>query len=54
MVKCDTCLNFNGIHCLEPNGVKYRDIVIDPLEEINCSAYLEKALAGLFGLGGFF
>ena len=54
MVKCDTCLNFNGIYCLEPKGVRYGDVIADSLEEIECPCYLEKALAGLFGLGGFF
>jgi len=54
MVKCETCLNFNGIHCLEPNGLKYGEPIMDSLEEIDCPAYLEKALGGLFGLGGFF
>ena len=54
MVKCETCLNFNGIHCLEPKGVRYGESIIDPLLEIDCPAYLEKALAGLFGLGCFF
>ena len=54
MVKCETCLNFNGIRCLEIKGVKYGESIINPLEETDCPAYLEKALAGLFGLEGFF
>lgn len=54
MVKCETCLNFDGIHCLEPNGLKHGDPIIDSLEEINCRCYLDKTIGGLLGLGGFF
>ena len=51
MVKCEFCLNFNGIRCIEPKGIKYGKEIKDPFEEINCSYYLEKGIAGLMGLG---
>lgn len=54
MVKCETCLNFTGINCLEPNGVRYGNTIVNSLEEIECPCYLDKAIGGLFGLGGFF
>jgi len=54
MAQCEFCLNYNGIKCLDPNGVKYGEPIINPFEEIDRPAYLEKVLAGLFGLGGFF
>jgi len=54
MVKCETCLNFDGIHCLEPYGVKYGEPIRNPLEEIDCLAYLDKTIGGVMGLGGIF
>jgi len=54
MVVCNFCLNFDGMNCREANGTKYGYPIKDPFEEIDCPTYLEKALAGLYGLGGFF
>lgn len=53
MVKCEFCLNFDGIRCREPRGVKYGKKIENSLEEIDCSYYLEKGVAGLFGIGMF-
>ncbi|MBC7080807.1 MAG: hypothetical protein H5T44_00920 [Thermoplasmatales archaeon] len=47
MVKCEFCLNFDGIRCIEARGVKYNK-KIDPLEEISCPYYFEKGF--LFAL----
>jgi len=46
-------LNYNGIKCLDPNGIKFNQTIEDTFEEINCSAYLEKGIAGLTGLALF-
>ncbi|MCD6147626.1 MAG: hypothetical protein J7J34_06485 [Thermoplasmata archaeon] len=53
MVKCEFCLNYNGISCIEPLGVKYKQPITEPFEEIDCPAYLEKGVAGLAGMKGF-
>jgi len=51
MVQCEFCLNYNGIKCLEPKGIKFNQTIEDTFEHMNCPAYLEKGLAGLTGLG---
>jgi len=53
MVRCEFCLNYNGISCIEPRGVKYKQPIRDSFEEIDCPAYLEKGVAGLAGRGMF-
>ncbi len=50
MVKCEFCLNYNGITCIEPRSERYGK-KFDPWEEIDCPYYLEKGIAGLFGIG---
>ena len=50
MVKCEFCLNYNGITCIEPRSDRYGK-EFDPWEEIDCPYYLEKGVAGLFGIG---
>jgi len=47
VVKCEFCLNFNGISCIEPKGVRYKHPVEDSFKEIDCPYYLEKGVAGL-------
>ena len=54
MVKCETCLNFTGTICLEQKGVRYGDTIVNSLENIDCPCYLDKAIGGLLGSGGFF
>ena len=51
MVQCEFCLNFDGIRCIEPKGIKYGEKIENPMEEIDCPYYLEKGIAGLMGLG---
>ena len=46
MVKCEFCLNFDGIRCRNPDGVKYGMPIEDSFEEIDCPAYFEKGFAG--------
>jgi len=53
MVKCEFCLNFNGISCIEPKGVKYKQPIEDSFKEIDCPYYLEKGVAGLMGMDLF-
>ena len=53
MVQCEFCLNFDGIRCREPRGVKYGAPIEDSFEDIDCPYYLEKGVAGLMGLGFF-
>jgi len=53
MVRCEFCLNYNGISCIEPRGVKYKQPITDSFEEVDCPAYLEKGVAGLAGMRGF-
>ncbi|RLF45457.1 MAG: hypothetical protein DRN29_06685 [Thermoplasmata archaeon] len=47
MVKCEFCLNFDGIKCTHPNGTKYKQEIKDSFEEINCPYYFEKGFAGV-------
>jgi len=54
VTKCETCLNFIGIHCLEPKEVRYGDRIVNSLEDVDCPCYLDKAIGGLMGLGGYF
>jgi len=49
MVQCEFCLNYNGTTCIEPRSERYGK-EFDSLEEINCPYYLEKGIAGLFGM----
>jgi len=51
MVKCEFCLNFNGITCMEPHSEKYGKEIKNSMEEIDCPYYLEKGVAGLAGMG---
>ena len=46
MVKCEFCLNFDGIKCRNPDGVKYGMPIEDSFEEIDYPAYFEKGFAG--------
>jgi len=46
MVKCEFCLNFDGIKCNHPKGVKYGKEIKDSFEEIDCPYYFEKGFAG--------
>jgi hypothetical protein len=46
MVQCEFCLHYNSFECTEPNGVKYGQDIVDPYENIDCPAYLEKGAAG--------
>jgi len=50
MVKCEFCLNYNGINCVEPQGVRYNESIENSFEEIDCPVYLEKGFAGLIGM----
>ncbi|MCD6512313.1 MAG: hypothetical protein J7K61_01750 [Thermoplasmata archaeon] len=51
MVQCAFCLNFTGITCIEPKSERYGKKIENPYEEIDCPYYLEKGIAGLFGIG---
>ena len=46
MVQCEFCLNYDGVKCTHPKGVKYGKPIKDSYEEIDCQSYLEKGFAG--------
>ncbi|MEA2054276.1 MAG: hypothetical protein U9O96_04055 [Candidatus Thermoplasmatota archaeon] len=49
--QCEFWLNYNGVSCIEPAGVKYKQPIGNSLEEIDRTAYLEKGVAGSTGMG---
>ncbi len=47
MPSCFFCLYFDGVACTEPSGVSYGEEIEDPMVEVDCPAFLDKAAAGV-------
>ena len=42
---CDSCIYFESGHCTGESGVYYGEEVPDPLEDIDCNAYIDNYMA---------